>query len=260
MAASANSPYKNNPQAVPVAYWLGEVDPVVMEDRYNIGGAACQDSIGEMLSRAMELQQHVNPGNTAYRHKTDDVAWGDNNGDYHCYTDCSGFINALINKTCHWDENEFRKVFGRKRMLAYNYFDAITGANHFLPISHINEVRPGDLIALQYADRSEHEDNTGHCMLITTFPKQRNATTIVVPGTRQFEVEVIDCSRSPHGKRDTRVLTSGEEYTGLGKGLFRLYTDLEGKIVAYSWSVRAPKAGFNPYENAVVVGRFIPNK
>jgi hypothetical protein len=39
MAVSANSPYNNNTEAVPVAYWLGGVDPVVMEDRHNTGGA-----------------------------------------------------------------------------------------------------------------------------------------------------------------------------------------------------------------------------
>jgi hypothetical protein len=65
-----------------------------------------------------------------------------------------------------------------------------------------------------------------------------------------------DCSKSPHGKSDSRYAADGSEYSGLGKGLFRLYTDKKGKIVAYSWSTGNPKPGFDPYENPVVVGRF----
>lgn len=213
-----------------------------------------------MLAQAENLVEHINAGNTEYRHKSEDIAWENNGSGYHCYTDCSGFINALISRTFQWSEEDFKRVFGKRRMLAYHYFEAISSGNHFIRISHINEIKPGDLIALEYSDRSEHEDNTGHCMLVATLPKPRQATNIIEPGTRQYEIEVIDCSRSPHGKEDSRSGNNGREYSGLGKGLFRLYADVTGAITAYSWSIHNPKPGFNPYENAVMVGRFLPGK
>jgi hypothetical protein len=141
-------------------------------------------------------------------------------------------------------------------MYAYHYYIAITTGRHFQQIKNVNGILPGDIIALQYADRSEHDDNTGHVMLITSVPRSRRPSKIIEPGTLQYEVEVIDCSKSPHGKSDSRFMPDGGEYSGLGRGLFRLYTDEQGNIVAYSWSTGNPKPDFNPFENSVAVGRF----
>ena len=221
------------------------------------GLAQAQTQPNPLLYWATKLQQNINPQNTAYQHKDNVVSWGDNGSTLQCYADCSGFINALIGKAFNWTEADFKASFGHKRMYAYHYYGAIIAGNHFQQIKNISDVLPGDLIALQYADRSEHEDNTGHVMLIVSKPVERTPTKIIAPDTRQYEIEVIDCSKSPHGKTDTRFSADGSEYSGLGRGIFRLYTDKQGNIVGYSWSTGNPKPGFNPFENPVVVGRFL---
>ena len=209
---------------------------------------------GGLLYWANQLELNINPQNTAYEHKTNSVQWGAN-GVFSCYTDCSGFMNALIKKAFNLNDEMFSREFGHNRMYAYHYYNAIVSGNHFIQIKNISDVRPGDIIALRYADRSEHEDNTGHVMLIVAKPEKHRDSKIVLPQTNQYSISVIDCSKSPHGCGDSRFLPGGREYSGLGKGILRLYTDVQGNIAAYSWSLGNPKAGFNPYENPVVIGR-----
>jgi len=222
--------------------------------------SVAQGNRSPILSWAYKLEQNITCQNTEYRHKDDNVVWGDSPANTQCYTDCSGFINALIAKTYSWNDDNFKTELGHKRMYAWHYFDAITSGRHFQQIKNIGSILPGDIIALKYADRSEHEDNTGHVMVIASLPRPRKASKVFEPNTNQYEVEVIDCSKSPHGKSDSRHTPDGGEYSGLGRGLFRLYADEQGTIVAYSWSIGNPKADFNPFENPVVVGRFIsPN-
>ncbi len=203
------------------------------------------------------LVKNTNAQNTAYRHQDLAVGWAGIGGaaGYQCFADCSGFINALLKQTYGWDDAYFKNWLGRKRPLAYHYFDAIVAGNQFDQIRSIDAVQPGDLIALKYSDRSEHEDNTGHCMLVVSAPQPCAEESVIEPATRQYAVTVIDCSKSPHGKSDTRWLPDGSEYAGLGEGVFRLYADKKAVIVAYSWSKGKPKPGFDPYGNAVVVGR-----
>ncbi len=214
------------------------------------------DQASSLLHFAERLQQGITANSTAYRHKDTKVSWGDNGSPLQCYTDCSGFINAVIAKASNWKDDDFKAAFGHKRMLAYHYYEAISAGRHFARINAISSVLPGDIIALQYADRSEHEDNTGHVMLITASPRPHRPSKVLVPNTRQYEVDIIDCSKSPHGKSDTRVSADGGEYSGLGKGTLRLYVDEKGAIVGYSWSVGNPKAGFDPFENPIIIGRF----
>jgi len=211
---------------------------------------------GNLLYWAQKLQQSVNAQNTAYQHKDNTVSWGDDGNSPQCFADCSGFINALMAKTFNWTDDNFKAEWGHKRMFAYHYYDAIVSASHFRQIKNINSILPGDIIALQYADRSEHEDNTGHVMLIAALPRPHRPSKVIEPNTQQYEVEVIDCSKSPHGKSDSRFDSNSGEHSGLGRGNFRLYTDEQGNITGYSWSTGNPKEGFNPFENPVVVGRF----
>mgnify|MGYP002377758644 CR=1 FL=1 len=205
-----------------------------------------------ILLDARQLLGHIGPENTDYRHKDNLVSWGENGTTWQCYADCSGFINALLVHTYKFTEDMFEKNFGHRRMYAYHYFDAIQNGKHFYRIRNIRDIRPGDIIALQYADRSEHDDNTGHVMVVDSLPEVHRPSKVFAPNTRQFLVPVIDCSRSAHGSTDTRYEKS---YSGLGRGAFRLYTDPNGEIVGYSWSGGNPKEGFDPFENAIVVGR-----
>jgi len=182
------------------------------------------------------------------------VNWGDHGLPYESYADCSGFINALVKKT-YDSALQFKSWLGKSRPLAVQYYQAIMSENHFTHINNISDIQAGDLIVIKYADESDHDDNTGHCMLVEKKPFRIDPVAIQEPGSVQYAVRVIDSSKSPHGKEDSRYSPDGNPYAGLGEGTFRLYTDGKGKVTGYSWSLVKPFPGFDPFANAIAVGR-----
>lgn len=207
------------------------------------------------LRLAMQLAQASSVNNTNYQHGKSVVSWKSDTSDYQCHTDCSGFLNALFGQSYGWEKAYFKVWLGVSRPYAYHYFDAIMAGNGFAPIHQINDVQPGDIIAIRYVDRSEHDNNTGHCMLVADTPHGLTPKPLLVNGTNQYTVRVIDSSKSPHGNDDSRRISDSQEYDGLGQGNLRLYADNEGNVVGYSWSTQRPKPGFNPLENPVAIGR-----
>jgi len=200
------------------------------------------------------LADNIDESNSSYRHKQEIVTWKDHEDQaYQSYTDCSGLINALIKQSDH-NEKILKNWFGTSRPLAIDYYNAISTQNNFSIVSNIRNLLPGDLIVIKYADRSTHEDNTGHCLLVDQLPSPCKAYPDI-SGTRQYAVWVIDSSKSPHGKQDSRHKKNGDPYHGLGRGLFRLYTKDKGEIIGCSWSLQKPHNGFDPLINPIIAGR-----
>lgn len=206
------------------------------------------------LQLAEQLVSHVSANNTNYQHSQPVVSWKSDTTDYQCHTDCSGFLNALLRQAYGVDRSRFKNWLGASRPYAYHYFEAIRAGNGFQTIRQIQAIQPGDFIAIKYVDRSEHDNNTGHCMLVAGVPQLIPPKPVDLPNISQYEVLVIDSSKSPHGKADSRRISDDTEYDGLGKGQFRLYADNKGNIVGYSWSTQRPKDGFDPLENPIAVG------
>lgn len=230
---------------------------VLSSSNYSTGSVYYRQEKKSMLYWASLLVSHITSANTDYRHKETLVRWGDdkNDKDWQGYADCSGFINSLLKKTYGLDDTFLKSWLGKTRPLAFHYFDAIVAGSHFRKIDKISEVQPGDLLVIKYSDRSEHEDNTGHCMLVASSPHRRVASKLLEPGTEQYEITVIDASKSPHGKTDTRHTENGDGFAGLGKGVLRLYAGKDGSIKGYSWSTLSPKEDFDPLANPVIAGR-----
>jgi len=213
-----------------------------------------------VLYWAETLVQHITPGNTSYRHKNTVVVWppGSNNDDtcFQSHADCSGLINALLRQAYQFNDVLMKSWLGASRPLASHYFNAVCNEQHFKKITNIQELQPGDLLVIKYADRSDHEDNTGHCMLVAAKPILLAGIGAQAPHMFQYEVMVIDASKSPHGRTDTRYVEKSMGYGGTGKGLFRLYADANGLLKGYSWSTLKPRQGFDPFQNPIVAGRF----
>jgi len=212
-----------------------------------------------VLYWAEMLVQHITTANTSYRHKNTAVAWptGSNKNDtcFQSHTDCSGLINALLKQAYQFNDAVMKSWLGTSRPLAFHYFNAVCKEQHFKKITNIHDLQAGDLLVIKYADRSDHDDNTGHCMLVAAQPILRVGTAVRDAHTLQYEVLVIDASKSPHGKIDTRYIENGMAYAGTGQGLFRLYADAGGVLKGYSWSMLNPKPGFDPFQNPIVAGR-----
>ncbi len=221
--------------------------------------ARTADPVPDHLTEATRLVDVLKPEQTEYRHRPSVMHWPDEKEGSECRTDCSGFVDLLLRHTYPWATKEWLETtIGKKRPLAGDYYDAIQGHHGFDPVENVADVAPGDFIVMKYPVDS---DNTGHIMLVSAKPTPRRAVGPLQDGTKQYDVAVIDETSVPHGKTDSRYEGPGVKNGGLGRGTFRLYTDMDGKFAGYAWSATATNKFYGPDTRPMIVGRLqIPGK
>jgi hypothetical protein len=208
---------------------------------------------------AEKLVSGIDQGSTSYVHqrRAGGVGWGDKGSGAYSHTDCSGFTNALFEHTYGFDHDYMGKWLDmdpkKTGPTASKYYASIVAQRGFRHIKKLTDVLPGDILAIYYAyDKS----NTGHVMVIAGLPRKIGSGQPLVDGTEQWQVLIIDSSRSPHWKGDTRWKGEKPEYDGLGKGMLRLYSGSNGEIAGYTWSL-SPKSKFHSIkERPLAAGRF----
>jgi hypothetical protein len=208
---------------------------------------------------ANKLVSGIDRGNTSYVHqrRARGVAWGSNGSGAYSHTDCSGFTNALFEHTYGFDHDYMKKWLDmdskKTGPTASKYYASIMAQRGFRHIKRISDVLPGDILAIYYpSDKS----NTGHVMVIAESPQKIRGGQPLVDGTEQWQVVIIDSSKSPHWKGDTRWKSEKYKYDGLGKGILRLYSDNNGEVAGYAWSL-SPKSEFHSTkERPLAAGRF----
>ena len=164
----------------------------------------------------------------------------------HCLMHCYGYSG-----------DDYKRWFDSHRPSARRYHDAIVGERGFREIRLLSEVLPGDILAMKYMNRT---DTTGHIMLVADRPRRIAPEEPVVAQTEQWEVPVIDSSHSGHGPTDTRHGRgpNGKDHDGLGSGVFRIYSDPEGRVAGFSWSASRASKFVEPDDEHLVIGRYIP--
>ncbi len=203
------------------------------------------------LAIAESLVAHLSLENTGYNHGEGHVSF---TAPFESHTDCSGFIDALLTESYGVDKDTFREWFGSGRPTAKRYHDAIEAEKGFKRIDRVQDIRPGDLLAVKYLKRT---DNTGHVMLAVSRAKQMAAKEPNVPGTLQWEITIIDSSESGHGPSDTRHHQGpgGKDHDGLGEGVLRIYSDAGGTIAGFAWSTLKASKLKDPSDEHLLVGR-----
>lgn len=170
--------------------------------------------------------------------------------------DCSSFLSLLLGHVYHRTPEQIAQWLGKKRPVAANYYDAIVAGKGFVRVAEVADVRRGDVVAMKYPPG---EKDTGHCVIVAAVPRSRDATEPVVPGTRQWEVDVLDATKSGHGPTDSRRKPDKTFTGGVGRGTIRLYTDDAGRFVGYSWSTFGTSEYRKMDDRAVAVGRLKPD-
>ena len=206
------------------------------------------------LAAAIDLLGRLDLENTSYRHGNPQVTW---QGVCQSHTDCSGFLDALLMHCYGYGRDDFKGWFDSKRPSARRYHDAIVGERGFREIRLLSEALPGDILAVKYMNRT---DSTGHVMLVSDRPRRIAPEEPVVAQTEQWEVPVIDSSHSGHGPTDTRHGRgpNGKDHDGLGSGVFRIYSDPEGRVAGFSWSATRASKFVAPDDEHLAIGRLIP--
>jgi hypothetical protein len=151
------------------------------------------------------------------------------------HADCSGLMDALLDRV-HSKTLDIIKsnTYWKSYPKAENYYQAISEGLGFERRVDLAAIEPGDIIAIKYTGTTD----TGHVMMVDAAPEPIEASNPVLTGTRQWSVAIIDSSPSPHGESDTRFATKS---TGIGRGELRIYSDMNGVPVGYTWGINKTK-------------------
>src|SRR5262249_45760742 len=150
------------------------------------------------LKAARQLVEEVKPEDTSYRHKDEVVTWKGTAGaeKSQSHTDCSGLLNAVLKHAYGYKDRQLARWLGARRPRAKDSHDVTVRSRGFTRVKELKQALPGDVLAVK---SPPGEGNTGHIMLVSAPPRPRKASKPLVDGTEQWEVEVIDSSRSGHG-------------------------------------------------------------
>jgi hypothetical protein len=207
------------------------------------------------LAVAQALVANLDLANTSYHHGEPQVSF---TAPCQSHADCSGFIDSLLQSTYGYTPQDYKKWFDSHRPTAKRYHDAIVDQSGFTQVQHVQDMLPGDLLAVKYLSRS---DNTGHIMLAADRPIRISPKAPLVSGTQQWTVQVIDSSESGHGPTDTRHGRGpgGKDHDGVGEGVLRIYSDNEGSIAGFTWSTISSSKIKDPSDEHLVIGRLKPD-
>jgi hypothetical protein len=164
----------------------------------------------------------------------------------------------LLSRCYGYDPDAYKRWFDSHRPTARRYHDAIVMQNGFTQITQVSDVRPGDFLAIKYLTQKE---NTGHIMLVAQSPKRMVPQKPLIDETYQWDITIIDSSRSGHGPTDTRHKKGkdGKDHDGLGEGIFRLYSAKDGTVAGFTWSTYGNSEFKTPGVEHIVIGRLKPD-
>ncbi len=210
---------------------------------------------------------HESGTRTSYRHTQGPVTWrgaipggvAANGSTIHrrgvvtqSHTDCSGMLSAVMRQGYRMSQHQLQQWLGASRPLAVHYHDAIVAQRRFQRISHVQQARAGNIVAIRY-DRTDGHGDSGHIMILTGPPRPRHATPPVWRGTRQWEAHVIDQTSARHGPSNTRPAGGG-----IGQGTIRIYASPTGAVIGYCWSTQPGSTCYRQGQRHLVIGRFRP--
>jgi hypothetical protein len=214
---------------------------------------SCEEAAPKHLEATLRLLAEVEPSATSYRHKNNVVRWKTADAPAECHADCSGLVNAVLLEATQSPAESLKNWFGAARPLAKHYYRAIAAEKRFRRIRKIEDVLPGDLLAIEYPAGN---DNTGHVVIVAEKPvRQTPPGPPILENAVPWIVAVIDSTSSPHS-RDTRADSKGAARSGLGKGSMRVYTDTVGAVVGHTWGLSG-RSKYRPItERPAAFGRF----
>lgn len=217
-------------------------------------GPATHPSIPQHLAVAQTLVDSIDSNDNLYAHQGCFIKWKGENGatKYENRSDCSDFLALLIEHTYRTTPQQIKQWTGQQRPYANAWHDAIVAHKGFTQITRLEDAQPGDVIAIKFPPDMP---DTGHIMMFASNPQPMTSTDPIVADTNQWKVTIIDSTRSPHGKTDTRMVPGKTGLSGVGRGVVRIYTHLDGTIAGYAWSENA-KSKFDAEEiRNLVIGR-----
>lgn len=183
------------------------------------------------------------------------------------HTRCGSLVSQLLHRAYAPD---FKSWFGCDSPNAKSYHDRIEDEDGFDLISFIDDVKPGDVIAIEYLDMGcknhtcgtvEGCESSGHTAIVAAKPVLHPASAPLIAGTLQYSVEIIDSSSAYHGPEDTRYQSEADKShdRGVGRGTMRLYVDAKDPdrpVIGYTWSTNADSVFKGSDARDLLIGRY----
>ena len=219
-----------------------------------VGSAKAADP--QHLFWAEDIATNVAPEFNMYDSNPSYVHWPSVNGAviHENRTKCSSFITQILMQSYGWTSTDFRNWMSSISPTADKYYAAINQQNGFSIVSNVNDIQPGDIIAIKYLSGSTA---TGHMMIAKTAATLRTATLPIIAGTTQYALQIIDSSQTGHGPTDSRLNEDGTYAPGAGIGILRLYTNSAGVVVGYTWSTYNNSQFYDATTRPLLIGRLI---
>jgi hypothetical protein len=170
---------------------------------------------------------------------------------------CASFVTAVLRRAHPgWARSRFfSRDFGTASPFARDYQRVFAegGVRHFAPVTRVPDLRPGDLVAIDY--HNGQHTNTGHIVMVRGLRGIYTAPSagLNFPGEVQYAVQVADCTAEPHGLTgvgsyedypDSRITDADTQRQGAGYGHMMFYADATtGEFTRYRWSVNTSSSG-----------------
>ena len=232
------------------------------------------------LAEAEALIDHLalpGAGPNVYKEPTEPnlVTWGTpgSPGGWANQSQCASFVTAVLRRAHPgWARSRFfSRHFGTVSPFARDYQRVFAegGVPHFAQVTRVADLRPGDLIAVDY--RNAQDTNTGHIVMVRRLRGVYTAPAVGLnfPDEVQYAVQVADCTAEPHGLAgvgsyedypDSRILDAGAQRQGVGYGHMMFYADRRtGEFTRYRWSVNTSSTGAFPVtDRPIAAARILP--
>lgn len=159
--------------------------------------------------------------------------------------DCSGFVCHILQKKAPLALIALPVDKHHTHARAQNFYDyfkslqSLPPQKEWMPISGMNELERGDIIAWKY-DPSLQKKDTGHVVIASEKP--------VLEEPNLYRVRVIDASKGKHAN-DTRA----KEVDGIGSGDMWFRVDENDQPIGIYWSDKAKKESRHP----IAMGRVL---
>ncbi|MET0132518.1 MAG: hypothetical protein ABW215_02885 [Kibdelosporangium sp.] len=186
---------------------------------------------------------------------------------------CASFLTGLFRRTYPdvATAAHYETYFGSPSPNARDYRRVFAGppVPHWRPIASLVDLRPGDLVAVDY--NNGRPTQTGHVVMVRRVKGVYVApsSSLNFPGETQYAVEVVDCTSDPHGVLgvgnypafpDIRLIDGVNDREGVGFGHMMFYvSNASGTFTRYRWSVNTSStATYTVAQRPIAAARFSP--
>ncbi|WP_437677928.1 hypothetical protein [Sorangium sp. So ce131] len=170
----------------------------------------------------------------------------------------ASFVTLVMKQALGITGTDIRTAFGSVSPVSAQYYFNIISENRFTHITSVHDLAAGDVLSIDATSVYN-----GHSVILlgpaSQLPSPMNP---IYANTIQWSVQIADATTAVHGcsvsypdSRWTGACNGGTFTPGPGTAYMRLYSDLQGTLLGYSWSVTSGATYYAPAVRPYAIGR-----